>query len=84
MATVTEAIKETLVGTIREPELSSQTKATFDRNARQDREDEELYMTEADFVNAIAPETEDYVRFWNSHAIDELIKRILLTRVHGK
>ena len=58
---MTEAVKETLVGTIREPELSSHTKATFNRHAKRDEGSEELYMTEAEFVNAIAPETEDYV-----------------------
>lgn len=65
MATVTEAVKETLVGTTREPQLTSQTKATFDRNARQDDGSEDLYMNENDFVNAIAPENEDYVSFLN-------------------
>ena len=56
-----EAVKESLVGTTREPELSSHTRATFDRNARKYDEEGELYMTEAEFVNAIAPETENYV-----------------------
>lgn len=65
MATVTEAVKETLVGTTREPELSLQTKASFERNARQDEGSGELYMTEAEFVNAIAPATEDYVSFFD-------------------
>ena len=65
MATVTEAVKETLVGTTREPELSSQTKAAFDRHAKSDEETGELYMTETEFVNAIAPGTEDYVSFLN-------------------
>ena len=61
MSTVAEAVKETLVGITREPELSSLTKATFDRHAKRDEESEELYMTETEFVNAIAPATEDYV-----------------------
>ncbi|KAI9817767.1 MAG: mitochondrial aspartate-glutamate transporter agc1 [Pycnora praestabilis] len=60
MATVKEAVKETLIGTTREPQLSQQTKATFDKYARRDEETGELYMTEEEFVNAIAPETEDY------------------------
>ena len=63
MATAKHAIKESLLGTIREPELSQQTKATFDRNARQDEATGEYYMTEEDFVNAIAPANEDYVSF---------------------
>lgn len=61
MATVKEAVKESLVGTTREPQLSQQARATFDRNARQDDSSEEPYMTEEDFVNAIAPPNEDYV-----------------------
>lgn len=75
MATVTEAVKETLVGTTREPELSSQTKATFDRNARQDDENGEPYMTETEFVNAIAPATEDYVSFLNLCAWEHEFKK---------
>ena len=61
MATAKTAIKESLLGTTVEPELSTQTKATFDRNARQDEATGEKYMTEEDFVNAIAPDSEDYV-----------------------
>lgn len=61
MATAKTAIKESLLGITVEPELSTQTKATFDRNARQDEATGEKYMTEEDFVNAIAPDSEDYV-----------------------
>lgn len=61
MATVKEAVKESLLGTTREPQLSQQARATFDRNARQDDGSEEPYMTEGDFINAIAPPNEDYV-----------------------
>ena len=61
MATAKQAIKESLLGTTREPELSQQTKATFDRNARQDEATGDSYMTEEDFVNAIAPASENYV-----------------------
>ena len=60
MATVKEAVKEGLLGTTREPQLSQQAKATFDKHARQDAS-EEPYMTEEEFVNAIAPPNEDYV-----------------------
>lgn len=63
MATAKQAIKESLLGTTREPELSQQTKATFDRNARQDEATGEYYLNEEDFVNAIAPASENYVRF---------------------
>ena len=61
MATAKQAIKESLLGTTSEPELSQLTKATFDRNARQDEATGEYYMTEEDFVNAIAPDNENYV-----------------------
>ena len=63
MATVQEAVKESLLGTTREPELSTQTRAAFDRNAKKDDENGEFYMTEHEFVDAIAPEGEDYVSF---------------------
>ncbi|KAK4698090.1 hypothetical protein P7C71_g56, partial [Lecanoromycetidae sp. Uapishka_2] len=61
MASAKTAIKESLLGTDRAPELSTQTKSTFDRFARQDESSEEAYMTEEDFVNAIAPESENYI-----------------------
>lgn len=66
MATAKQAVKESLLGTTREPELSQQTKATFDRNARQDEATGDYYMTEGDFVDAIAPASENYVssRAW--------------------
>ena len=61
MATMAESVKESLIGATREPQLSQQAKATFDSNARRDKETGELFMTETEFVNAIAPPTEDYV-----------------------
>ena len=61
MATAKAAIKESLLGTTVEPELSTQSKATFDRNAKQDEATGEKYMSEEDFVDAIAPASEDYV-----------------------
>ncbi|KAI9806015.1 MAG: mitochondrial aspartate-glutamate transporter agc1 [Piccolia ochrophora] len=60
MATVKDAVKESLVGTVREPQLSVQTRATFDRHAEKDGDSGEVYMTEESFVNAIAPKDEDY------------------------
>lgn len=61
-ATVKEAVKESLVGTTREPQLSQLTKATFNKHARKDEDTGKLFMTESDFVDAIAPRNEDYVR----------------------
>lgn len=62
MATVKEAVKESLLGSTIEPQLTVQAKAVFEKHARRDEESGELYMTEDDFVNAIAPQEEDYVR----------------------
>ncbi|CAD6582644.1 MAG: mitochondrial aspartate-glutamate transporter agc1 [Alectoria sarmentosa] len=61
MATAKQAVVESLLGTAREPELSHQTKATFDRNARQDEATGDYFMSEEDFVNAIAPSSENYI-----------------------
>lgn len=56
-----ESVKESLVGTTLEPEFSAQTKARFDRYAQKDEETGEVYMTSEGFVDAIAPQNEDYV-----------------------
>lgn len=61
MATIKEAVKESLVGVSQEPQLSQQSRATFIRNSRKDEESGEAYMIEEDFINAIAPAEEDYV-----------------------
>lgn len=69
LATAKEVVKESLLG-VEEPadlQLSAQTKATFDKNARKDEETGELYMGEPEFVNAVAPETEDYVSHIRVH-----------------
>ena len=61
MATLKDSVKESLVGTTQEPQLSQQVRQNFLQNAKKD-ETNELYMEEDDFINAIAPEGEDYVR----------------------
>ena len=61
MSTVKAAVKQSLLGVENEPDLSLQTKANFGKYARQDEATGETYMSEEDFVNAIAPETENYV-----------------------
>ncbi|KAL8828475.1 MAG: hypothetical protein Q9191_002570 [Dirinaria sp. TL-2023a] len=60
MATVQTQVKESLLGTTREPELSTQTRQAFDRNAKKDEATGDFYMTEHEFVDAIAPDAEDY------------------------
>lgn len=59
MAQVAEAVKESLVGTVEEPQLSSQTRAEFMQNAKQG-EDGHWYMDKEGFIDAVAPASEDY------------------------
>nr|POE77743.1 calcium-binding mitochondrial carrier protein aralar2 [Quercus suber] len=62
MATITEQVKESLVGVEAEPQLSAQTRHEFLDHARKDEETGEYYMGEKEFVDLIVPEgVEDYV-----------------------
>lgn len=67
MSKVTEAVKATLVGTEEELGLSQQIKANFVQFAQKDETSGELYMAEDDFVNAIAPNNQDYVSATSPH-----------------
>ncbi|XMA20389.1 hypothetical protein WAI453_013180 [Rhynchosporium graminicola] len=60
LGTVKEVVKEALVGTELQPQLSAQSKDTFEKNARKDEETGEMLMGEEEFINAVAPPTEDY------------------------
>lgn len=60
MATVTEAVKESLLGSTTPTSLSTESRTNFLKYAKRDQ-DGELYMNEEDFINAIAPPEEDYV-----------------------
>lgn len=60
MASVKDTVKETLVGSTAAPELSHQARSNFLRHAQKD-ENGDLFMTEDDFINAVAPKQEDYV-----------------------
>jgi len=64
---VKEVVKETLLGAEVVPEkevkITKQSKDTFEKYARRDGDDGKLYMSEEDFVNAVAPVGEDYVSF---------------------
>ena len=61
MATVTEKVKETLVGSEEDgsQELSAQTRSEFQRNALEDEATGERYLDEKAFINAVATEGED-------------------------
>ncbi len=77
MASVKETIKASLVGTSApESPMTKQVHSRFLQHARADDKTGELYMTEEDFINAIAPQKEDYVSgddlislifFWSTH-----------------
>lgn len=60
MATVSEAVKESLLGKEAPSSLSSESRNTFLKLAQKD-EHGDWYMNEEDFINAIAPPEEDYV-----------------------
>lgn len=60
MATVTEQVGEVLLGTTDAPELTGIMRQTFFRHAAKDESDEH-YLDEKNFIDAVAPESEDYV-----------------------
>ncbi|KAL2131679.1 hypothetical protein VTI74DRAFT_4746 [Chaetomium olivicolor] len=60
VATVKEAVKETLVGSQEPEQFSAHTKARFTRHAVKDPETGELYLGPDQFIDAIAPPHEDY------------------------
>ena len=62
MTIVAESIKESLIGTTQEPQLSQETRASFLKHAKTD-ENGEYYMEEPEFIDAVAPAGEDYVSF---------------------
>ena len=60
MATVTEAVKESLLGAEHPATFSDETKHSFEKNATHTTSTGERAMTKEDFVNAIAPPKADY------------------------
>jgi solute carrier family 25 aspartate/glutamate transporter 12/13 len=60
MATVTEQVGEVLLGTTDAPQLSGLMRQTFFKHAKKDDKDEYV-LEEKDFIDAVAPESEDYV-----------------------
>jgi solute carrier family 25 (mitochondrial aspartate/glutamate transporter), member 12/13 len=62
MAAMAGSVKESLVGTTQEPQLSQEVKANFMKHATLDEEGE-LYMGQEEFIDAIAPANEDYVGY---------------------
>lgn len=60
---VKEAVKESLLGTEEPTLLSAQTRSTFMLHAKRDAATGDYFMSEQEFINAIAPKGEDYVSF---------------------
>lgn len=59
---VKEAVKESLIGSEEPVQVSAQTKARFNAHAVKDAESGELIMGPNEFINAVAPPDEDFVR----------------------
>jgi solute carrier family 25 aspartate/glutamate transporter 12/13 len=61
MATVTQQVGEVLLGITEEPQLSSVMRDTFFRFAVTDDKTGDQYLDPERFIDAVAPESEDYV-----------------------
>lgn len=81
---VKEAVKESLVGAEAPPQLSAQTKARFLANAKKDAETGELYMGPEEFINAVAPKSEDYVGYTHGGCQPRLSLVLLLLTTGSK
>ncbi|KAF2788568.1 calcium-binding mitochondrial carrier protein-like protein Aralar1 [Melanomma pulvis-pyrius CBS 109.77] len=60
MATVKDQVGEVLLGTSEEPQLSQLTRAAFMKHALKDEATGDYYLGENEFIDAVAPESEDY------------------------
>ncbi|KAF2254551.1 calcium-binding mitochondrial carrier protein-like protein Aralar1 [Trematosphaeria pertusa] len=60
MATVKEQVGEVLLGTTEGPQLSQLMRSTFMRHAQKDESTGEYYLSEDEFIEAVAPGSEDY------------------------
>ena len=69
MAALSEQVGEVLLGTTDEPQLSQLTRAAFMKHAQKDEASDEYYLNEDSFIEAVAPESEDYV----SHCVCKVL-----------
>ncbi|KAH9868521.1 hypothetical protein J1614_007593 [Plenodomus biglobosus] len=60
MASVTEQVGEVLLGTTDEPQLSQLTRSAFMKYAHKDEATGDYFLNEDQFIDAVAPESEDY------------------------
>lgn len=63
MASVSEQVGEVLLGTTEEPQLSQLTRAAFMKHAQKDEATGDYFLNEDQFIDAVAPESEDYVSY---------------------
>lgn len=61
MAALKEQVGEVLLGTSEEPQLSQLTRSAFMKHAQKDDTTGEYFLNEDGFIEAVAPESEDYV-----------------------
>ena len=61
MAALSEQVGEVLMGTTDEPQLSQLTRSAFMKHAQKDETSGDYYLNEDAFIEAVAPESEDYV-----------------------
>jgi len=61
MATLTQSVTEALVGTDQPADISREARLVFLKYAKTDEKTGEQYLEEEEFINAIAPQSEDYV-----------------------
>ena len=61
MAALKEQVGEVLLGTSEEPQLSQLTRSAFMKHAQKDKTTGEYFLNEDGFIEAVAPESEDYV-----------------------
>ena len=61
MAALKEEVREVLLGTTDEPQLSHVTRAAFMKHAQKDDTTGDYFLNEEAFIDAVAPESEDYV-----------------------
>lgn len=61
MAALKEQVGEVLLGTSEEPQLSQLTRFAFMKHAQKDETTGEYFLNEDGFIEAVAPESEDYV-----------------------
>jgi hypothetical protein len=83
MAGVKGTIKASLVGaSAPEPPMTKQIQSSFLQHARIDDKTGDLYMTEEDFINAIAPKQEDYVSGDIMISVHDVVD-LLMCNYHG-